>query len=286
MRTLEVEGTERRYLISVPGREEPPDGWPLMLMLHGGGGSPESFRSLSLMDIIGEREGFVTVYGDSLAVGWTAGEGSDPTGLAELPYLDAVLAEVRGRVPINDQRMYVAGHSNGGEMAYVLVQNRPGVFAGMARVNSPLLVGFLDDSLEGCQHVLLFRGTADPLVPIEGGEVADSGRIAAPFSDAFQWYGTEVGVSDLEPTVTQIPQVEPDDSTSTTKSVFGPSEKGSVLALYLTQNGGHGWPGSPGGLPVSVIGITAQDFDASEEIWAFFEDKTLIESRVDGWRIY
>jgi polyhydroxybutyrate depolymerase len=285
VRTLIVEDIERRYLLSVPVGIAPDDGWPLVLMLHGGGGNPESFQALSQMDVVGEREGFITLYGDALAGGWTAGVGADPTGQAELPYLDAVLQDVADQHPVNSERRFVAGHSNGGEMAYLLVRNRPYTFAGLATVNSPVIEGSLEGILGQATFVMLFYGTADPLVPINGGPVGNGERIGLPAATVIDWWKTNLRVPASPSVIMPLPDIE-DDGTTTTLTEFSPGTGGVALRVLIISNGGHGWPGSPGGLPPSVIGITAQDFEASEEIWNYFQDKILIPGQAHGIAIY
>ena len=46
---------------------------------------------------------------------------------------------------------------------------------------------------------------------------------------------------------------------------------GADTVLCEIKGGGHTWPGGPQYLPVSIIGRTCRDFDATERIWDFFK---------------
>jgi polyhydroxybutyrate depolymerase len=43
------------------------------------------------------------------------------------------------------------------------------------------------------------------------------------------------------------------------------------VVFYTVQGGGHAWPGGLQYLPVSVVGKSSGQMDASQVIWAFFK---------------
>ncbi len=43
------------------------------------------------------------------------------------------------------------------------------------------------------------------------------------------------------------------------------------VEAWIVERGGHTWPGGFPYLPKLLVGATSRDFDASEEIWTFFE---------------
>ena len=66
---LEHGGSTRTFRVHVPAAYRGDRPSPLLLMLHGGGGSGRQFEEASAqMDPIAEREGFVTVYPDGTGV--------------------------------------------------------------------------------------------------------------------------------------------------------------------------------------------------------------------------
>lgn len=283
-RDLVVSGQPRFYLEAAPVGPAPPGGWPLVLMVHGGGGSASSFADQSRMHDVGEAEGFLTVYGDSLASGWTVGDTADPSGSNELPYFDALLADVQARHSIDPHRRYVSGHSNGGVMSHILVHHRPGIFSGIATVSSGIEAFMLEFPDPGLLAVGVLRGTQDPVVPFGGG-IQFGGRPVVSASAVLDYWRTRYGLSPTPTSQTTLPPGPAEDNTSTVVQDFGPAPNGARLRFWRVDNGGHGWPGSNGGgLPPAVIGITVQDYQASEQVWAFFEQSAQVTTA--GLRVY
>src|SRR5688500_8090032 len=67
--SLSFGGGERTFRVNRPGGDRGGAPLPLVLMLHGGGGSGEQLQTQSArMDPIAEREGFITVYPDGTGV--------------------------------------------------------------------------------------------------------------------------------------------------------------------------------------------------------------------------
>ena len=44
------------------------------------------------------------------------------------------------------------------------------------------------------------------------------------------------------------------------------------VVFYTIEGGGHAWPG---GMPLPFVGKTSEDIDATEELWAFFQEYSL-----------
>src|SRR5689334_17070808 len=72
-RTINVNGTERTYLMHLPPDYSDPV--PLVIALHGGGGNPEQFAKDTLFNDKADKEGFIVVY---------------PRGVGLLPTWDAI----------------------------------------------------------------------------------------------------------------------------------------------------------------------------------------------------
>jgi polyhydroxybutyrate depolymerase len=112
------------------------------------------------------------------------------------------------------------------------------------------------------------------LVPYEGGAVARDeaahGRAASAASTAKFW-------ADRDGCTSSGTKVKPDasasDGTTTETTTYAGCREGSAVVLETVRGGGHTWPGGLAYMPERVIGRTSRDWDASEEIWAFFRDK-------------
>jgi polyhydroxybutyrate depolymerase len=72
-----VDGLERTYLIHIPLSFDKTKQMPLVIALHGGGGSGIGMVALTLggFNTLSEREGFIVVYPDGIENHWNDGRG-------------------------------------------------------------------------------------------------------------------------------------------------------------------------------------------------------------------
>src|SRR5207237_3690900 len=88
-------------------------------------------------------------------------------GIAERDVYDA-LADVKRRLPVDEDRVYLTGTSMGGGGALRLALTRPDLWAAVALVcpvTPPGLEALIPNALN--VPVRLFQGELDPLVPVE-----------------------------------------------------------------------------------------------------------------------
>lgn len=105
----------RRYL---PTSVRTCDPLPLLLFLHGAGGTPEAYEPHLTPDA--EALGVVLVLPQSTSAGW-----SD----ADVPIIEAALTAVDAELLVDDTRTYIGGHSAGGAFAYLLGYGGTGLAA-------------------------------------------------------------------------------------------------------------------------------------------------------------
>ena len=142
---LRHDGRERGFIVHVPKAYRADRPAPLVLALHGGGGSMAVMAKDRLYGLVSQSEasGWIVVFpngfsrlGGRLAT-WNAGiccgaardRGSDDVG-----FLRAVVAEVQQRVAIDPQRVFATGMSNGGMMSYRLAGEASDIFRAIAAV--------------------------------------------------------------------------------------------------------------------------------------------------------
>ncbi len=156
---------------SVPASTTAAPGPPLVFGFHGHGGSMQNAaRTFRLHELWPEA---VVVYMQGLP---TPGRLTDPEGKKpgwqhaagdqgdrDLKFFDAVLASMKEKFRIDENRVYATGHSNGGGFTYLLWGARSGLFAALAP--SAAAAGFLRDAkeLKPCP-LLHVAGRKDPLV--------------------------------------------------------------------------------------------------------------------------
>lgn len=111
---------------------------PMMIFLHGGSDNPEEAAEMSKFHELGEKEGFITVYpwaGNKAA--WNMqlldiqGENKD-----DVRYLSALIEYMIKHYPVDEQRIYLSGFSNGAGMAQTMGMLHPEKIAGICHIDS------------------------------------------------------------------------------------------------------------------------------------------------------
>jgi len=104
-------------------------------------------------------------------------------------------------------------------------------------------------------------GTADPVVPFDGGQVRCCNHAtlaAAP--DAMAAWAVHDGCAPDFSEERLSPEVRK-------RTWRGCQPQGEVV-FYIIEDGGHTWPGS---IPVARLGKTTTEIDASATLWDFFK---------------
>jgi polyhydroxybutyrate depolymerase len=275
---IEISGVRRSYLIS--GAPEPEA--PLLLVLHGTGSQGRHMAAVTALATRGPAAGFVTVFPDGLGRVWDGGraipgrEGVDDSEFL-VKLTERLVADGLTRAGV----VFVAGMSNGAFFAEHLARHS------VLRVKGLVLVAgtATEDSRQAMPHpaqrsaVLCFVGTADPVVPYDGGPIGATGpfgrvltRLAARRGEegasrlavaaetfAADWASVNGGGA-AEPSVE--PVVRPPDELPVTRLSWSAPDCPPVV-LYRVEGGGHAWPGGPQYLPPGLIGPVAHHLDAT-----------------------
>jgi polyhydroxybutyrate depolymerase len=250
---------------------------PLVLALHGHGGDGQGMLRLTHLNTIADRHGFIVVYPDGYQKSWADGRGvtsADQAGVDDVGFLAALIDALAGQFKVDRSRVYVTGISNGGFMSERLACDLATKIAGVAAVAATMPM----DLAARCAPArpvpfLLMQGTADPLVPAQGGAIRlDRGTVLSASATMQTWVKFD-GCQGAPLTGS-----EPDtanDGTRVSYQTYSTCQDKSAVALYLVAGGGHTWPGGLQYLPQAVVGKTSRDIDAGEVIWGFFQPHTL-----------
>jgi len=272
------DGLERSWFAYLPAsRGAHP---PVVLVLHGSQGSGKAIRAMSFFsfDEAAERDGFIAVYPDGYKDHWNdcragADYAANRENIDDVGFLRALVAELVQRYGADPQRVYAAGYSNGGQMAFRLALEAPDLVAGVAAIAANLPVaGNL-----GCEQshkpvaVLVINGTADPVNPYAGGLVeilgdASRGEVRSA-EDTMLYFGSLAGYGRSH-ALTNWPDRAPDDGTSVTIQSWWLPGKPRV-ELVTVEGGGHTIPNPQYSLP-RILGPTSHEFDSAQVAWGFF----------------
>lgn len=263
---------ERSYRVYIPASySSAGDPLPLVIVMHGAGGSGAGTESYTGFNALADSENFVVVYPDGVNNVWNDGRSGDARigNVDDVQFLRDAVSFMSRSLSIDARRVYATGYSMGGMMAYRLGCEAPDVFAAVASVASTM-PAYLIDRCDGSAPipVLVFHGTDDPVIPWSG--ISDA-YLSAALTIGFWGYHNQCR-GDFA--VEGLPDSDPTDHTLVMRQVM--TECAADMTLYGIYWGGHTWPGHP--INVQGLGQTTHDIDATALIWAFFRDHAQAES--------
>jgi len=254
---IQVNGLTRTYLLHVPPDPEFAKPMPVVLVLHGATQSPESAERMSGMSALADKEGFLAVYprGTGRLPTWNSGNCCGPAlekRVDDVEFIRSLLAKLESQYSVDSKRIFVTGISNGAMMSYRLGCELSDEVAAIAPVEG---AQDLDCRPAKPVSVIVFHGTADRLVPFDGGTTPfqlGPKRNDTPVTDTVNFWVRKDGCA-TTPERQASPEVR--------ISIYSDCKEGTGVALCAIQGGRHMWPG----LPISGNSVPATDL-----MWAFF----------------
>lgn len=130
-----IDGDDREYFVHIPKSYTGKTDVPMVFMLHGTSGDGEEFYNHSGWKEVGESDNIITVFPSSWKycihtdgetktttkwntppdAEWTFCAGQSPRN--DIKFLNTIITEMESRYKIDTRRIYLAGFSNGGQMA-------------------------------------------------------------------------------------------------------------------------------------------------------------------------
>ncbi len=277
--TLKSVGHDWTYHVHVPKNYDKTKPSPLVLVLHGAGGNGKIYLDRNNWRNQAEKGHFIVVAPDGLPARpnktanfftnprlWNSGQLrplSPRSRVNDIQFFKDLLDNVARQYNIDDQRIYVTGHSNGAGMTFMLGAKLSERFAAIA---PGLGLNWINDAAP--KHplpTLYLLGTVDPLIPIKGGEskLPWGKRTTPPVSQGIHSWAKALGCSTEGKTLSHKNGVK--------KVQYGSGQSGATLTVWYIEGQGHGWPGGKAsGLPERLIGPQAGTVNATEVIWDFF----------------
>jgi polyhydroxybutyrate depolymerase len=114
--------------------------------------------------------------------------------------------------------------------------------------------------------MIAFHGTADPVVPYDGGPSRD---FNIPFPYIPDWMQERAVLNGCDPGPVELP-AQGDASGYR----YSNCDDNAEVIFYSVAGSGHGWPGGES-IPEWIVGPTSQDIDATRVIWEFFKQHRL-----------
>jgi polyhydroxybutyrate depolymerase len=258
---------------------------PVVLVLHGTGGTAAWTLGETGWGKTAEREGFLAVLPEGTRADparppgfldnpqvWNDGSprgALGQPGVDDVGFLRGVLADVRARYRVDPDRVYVTGFSNGAGMTFRLGVELSEQLAALAPVagHCPLP----DPRPARALPTLYLVGTEDPFIPLAGGELVSpwGGEVEArpAVAETLARWARGLGCP------TEPARVRNEDGVRV--EVYGPGREGVEVLAYFIEGLGHHWPGGRGQLKRRLAGPPSDRVNANQVIWDFFRRQPL-----------
>lgn len=275
--------TWRTFLLYVPKRYDGVHRIPLVLDLHGTGGTGARQLAASQLEATADEHTFAVAAPDG-GVRFGAGFAWNVPGVPlfggydvpwgtpdDVDYLGTVIDKVRGLLCVDTKRVYSTGYSSGARMTSYLgcaLADRVAAIAPVAglRAGAPDADG--RPAPGSCVPrrpvpVITFHGMADRTNPYgSGGQPYWRYGVGTA---ATQW--AELDGCARQPRVTRVTE-------HVSLTTYSSCRDKVLVKLYSIKDAGHTWPGSSFKFPKSA-GTTNGEVVANELIWNFFAEHPL-----------
>ncbi|MFA5344581.1 MAG: PHB depolymerase family esterase [Kiritimatiellia bacterium] len=290
--TLRVGNLDRRYIVHVPPKYNSRQPVPIVIMLHGGGGTARGAMRETGWAQKADKEGFLAVFPEATppdqtkpsrfgtnGQAWNDGSGGFHSGERNIPdvaFINAMLDDLIARFNVDRRRIYATGFSNGASMAFRVGVDLSERIAAIAPVAGTLWIK--QPKLDRPVSLFYVSGDADPLNPIEGGTPkmatgaairAAISRVKPPANEFIAAWARALGC-----------QTEPKPAPASpglTTAVYSRCRDAAAVRFTLIEGHGHIWPGGKNLLPEAMVGKPSDKFKATDAIWEFFQQHSRSE---------
>ena len=271
--TLSHGGLDHDVLVHVPPGD-PAVLRPLVLLLHGSGGTGEWALRETRWDEFADREGVIVVAPTATRPDpkspirfytnppvWNDASARPPADRVttdDVGFIRALFDDLPSRVPIDANRIFVTGFSNGASMTFRVGAELSDRVSAIA----PVAGHYWPTAATPARPVptLFLIGDLDPLVPLAGGRVDTpwgQGIEKPAVRETLRHWSERLG-GPAEPAM-----VRDEDGVRVERW-------GESLEAWTIAGLGHHWPGGRGELNPRIAGPPSDRVSATEVIWRFF----------------
>jgi polyhydroxybutyrate depolymerase len=246
---IRIDGRTRTYHTHRPQAGNDPV--PLVVVLHGAGGSGKQAAKTYGWIPLADDENFVVAFPDGYKRAWHASDrccGAPVLeGVDDVAFIRALVTDVGKRLPIDPDRVFVAGISNGGILAYRLACETT-LFAAVGAVSTTMIGDCASPAPVSLLHI---HGTKDETIPYDGGpgrrDNGGTGRLPVHIDGP--------AIPDLVARWRAIDRCsEPEVLTAgAVTTTTADCADGRVVELVTIADAGHQWPASRPNPPLGPV---------------------------------
>lgn len=261
--SIQHDGLTRGYILYVPAIYDSTQQTPLVFNLHGYGSNNAQQEFYGDFRPIADTANFILVHPNGTfdptsSRYWNVGFA--PSNIDDVGFIEAVIDQLQTEYNIDTRRIYTTGMSNGGFMSYRLACETSR-FAAIASVTGSMTTE-INNNCNPDYHtpIMQIHGDADPTVDYNGDTAINSLGI-----DSIIQYWVNTNNLPASPQMDMFPDINTSDGAYAIRDLYTSTGTEADVELIKIIGGGHTWPGA-----AITIGVTCQDFSASQEIWRFF----------------
>jgi polyhydroxybutyrate depolymerase len=250
---MTVGGEHRELIVHIPPKPAPH--MRLVVDFHGATSDMQQQDLYTGFDQLADKDGFVVATPNGIDAAIRQWRFLSPK---DINFAKAIVASLVRNACVDPAHAYATGISSGGAMTTALACRASDVFAGFA----PVAAEFYNAAYCGAARVrpiVIFHGTADPVVPYAGGKVATNAGLAVRDTETTAAAWARHNGCTSGPVTTHL------GSQVSRLSWNGCREP---VVLYRIDGGGHTWPG--GTVDVTRLGLTTHQIKATDTMWKFF----------------
>jgi len=240
-------------------------GGSLLFLMHGSGGSGEDMiRDAAKLEVLAANDKLLVVYPNAYKKFWNecrkfSTATANIENIDENAFFRAMIRFFKNKYGISEDKVFAAGFSGGGHMAYKLGLTMPKQIKAIAAIaaNMP------DSDSNDCVFVgksipvLIINGTEDKTNPYNGGQMRvnhDYFGVVMSSENTFAYWAKLAGY-DEAPVENALPDVDPNDNKIIVSYSLRSPNKPPVTLLKVV-GGHHDYPG---------------DIDVYVYAWQFFQ---------------
>lgn len=284
--SIQVSGIQRKYHLYIP---ENPVNAPLVLLFHGNGGDYNAMLGLTgvkapfkLWLEIAEKEQLIIAVpngalGSTNSRGWNDCRADNTTNpeTQDVRFIRELIDNIARKYESDTSRVFAVGTSNGGIFVQRLAEEIPNKINAFAAIiaSRPVNSSCVESTVP--VSALFMNGTADSIVPFEGGQVSSNRGEVFSAEETIHYWVTK-NATDTIPQITPIADLNSADNSTATKYLYKNGVNNTEVAFYNILQGGHTEPSIAEryrSVFLSLVGNQNGDFEMAKELWDFFRDK-------------
>jgi polyhydroxybutyrate depolymerase len=260
--SIRVDGHYRTFNFKDPANSKRTS---LVFIMHGSGGNGKNMMgSAKRLEEKAEKEQVLLVYPDGYLHYWNecrkaATSKANIENINENAFFEQMIGYFKKKYQIDSKRVFAAGTSGGGQMAYKLGLTMPDKIRAITAVIANLPDTNNLDCIEMKRPipVMIINGTADSTNPYNGGMMVTGGvtfGYVRSTDRSFHYWSGLAGYTG-EPVEEKLPDTDPSDGRTIVRYTYKQKGKPEVVLLKVI-GGKHDYP---------------NDIDVYEEAWEFFK---------------